>query len=87
MFLEGLAMHTAQKVAPGLPERDYVAMAGDNAWFRRCHAREEAILIGIARDLDKSGRKIALKMHLWRWQHGDASRSLLRGLDRDGSPA
>lgn len=61
MFMEGLAMHTAQKVAPGLPERDYVAMAGDKNWLKRCYARKQAVLTAIAPDLDKSGSKIALK--------------------------
>ena len=61
MFLEGLAMHTAQVVDPGRPDRDYVAMAGDKGWYSRCLARKGRILAGIAPDLDKAGRKIALK--------------------------
>lgn len=61
MFLEGLAMRTAQKVYPGLADRDYVAMTGDKGWFAKCEANKAKILAGIAPDLGKAGRDIALK--------------------------
>jgi hypothetical protein len=61
MFLEGLAMRTAQKVYPGLPDRDYVAMKGDKHWFERCMAKKDAVLAGIAPDLKKAGRAVAFK--------------------------
>ncbi|MEO7207272.1 MAG: DUF2268 domain-containing putative Zn-dependent protease [Steroidobacteraceae bacterium] len=61
MFLEGLAMRTAQRAVPGLPDAAYVAMPGDEKWFLNCMARKEAVLRGIARDLKKGGREIAIK--------------------------
>lgn len=61
MFLEGLAMHTSQRAFPGLPEYDYVAMAGDTEWIGHCRAQKDLILKGILPDLDKSGRDIAMK--------------------------
>lgn len=61
MFLEGLAMRTAERAVPGLGDAAYTAMPGDRGWFAKCRAREQAVLRGIAPDLDKSGSKIALK--------------------------
>src|SRR5262249_2320537 len=59
MFLEGLAMRTAQQAVPGLPDASYVVMPGEEKWFADCVAKKDAILKGIAADLDKSGREIA----------------------------
>jgi hypothetical protein len=61
MFLEGLAMRTSQRAVPGLPEYDYVAMAGDTGWFPKCRERKDRILKAIQPDLDKSGSDIAMK--------------------------
>ena len=36
MFLEGLAMRTAQRVLPGSPETVYTEMAGDQGWLAEC---------------------------------------------------
>ena len=38
-----------------------MAMPGDTAWMPQCLAHRTAILKGIAADLDKSGRDIAMK--------------------------
>ncbi|MGN6516487.1 MAG: hypothetical protein ACTHLR_11690 [Rhizomicrobium sp.] len=61
MFLEGLAMRTAQRAVPGLADAAYVAMPGDEAWFANCAAKKDVILKDILPDLDKSGREIAMK--------------------------
>lgn len=61
MFLEGLAMRTAQRIFPGSPETAYTEMAGDKDWLAECYRRQDAVLAGILRDLDKSGREIAMK--------------------------
>lgn len=61
MFLEGLAMHTAQRAVPGLPDAAYSAMAGDKGWFAQCSARKHAVLKGIFADLDKAGPETAMK--------------------------
>jgi hypothetical protein len=61
LFVEGLAMRTAQKVVPGLPETAYTQMASDHDWLAQCYARKDAVLAGILPDLDKSGREMAMK--------------------------
>jgi hypothetical protein len=61
MFLEGLAMRTAQKVVPGLPDTAYTQMAEDHDWLAQCLAKKDAVLAGILPDLDKSGHEIAMK--------------------------
>ena len=61
MLLEGLAMRTAQRAVPGLPDAAYTQMPGDSGWMRGCIANKAAILAGIARDLDKRGPAIAMK--------------------------
>ena len=61
MFLEGLAMRTAQRVYPGAPETAYTEMTGDEGWLDNCHAKKDAVLAGILPDLDKAGREVALK--------------------------
>jgi hypothetical protein len=61
MFTEGLAMRTSQRAVPGLPDASYVVMPGEEKWFADCVAKKDAILKGIAADLDKSGREIAMK--------------------------
>lgn len=63
MFLEGLAMRAAQQVFPGFPDAAYTEMPGvDGAgWLETCRRNKDAILAGIAPDLDKSGRDIAIK--------------------------
>jgi hypothetical protein len=58
MFLEGLAMHTAEQVLPGRPESDYV---GDPKWLANCYAKKGAVLADILPDLEKSGREVAMK--------------------------
>lgn len=58
LFLEGLAMHTTKAVVPGLPDYAYVA---DEKWFATCTEKKAAVLAGIAPDLEKSGREIAMK--------------------------
>jgi hypothetical protein len=61
MFLEGLAMRTAQRVFPGAPETAYTQMEGDGDWLATCYAKKDKVLAGIAPDLDKSGREIGMK--------------------------
>lgn len=61
MFLEGLAMRTAQRAEPGLPDEAYVAMPNDAKWMPLCLKRKADILRGILPDLDKAGPAIALK--------------------------
>jgi hypothetical protein len=61
MFLEGLAMRTSQQAVPGLSDAAYAEMPGDTAWMPKCLAHSAAILKGIAADLGKSGRDIAMK--------------------------
>jgi hypothetical protein len=61
VFLEGLAMRTAQQAVPGLPEAAYSEMPGDQGWFAKCAANRIAILKGIGDDLNKSGEAVALK--------------------------
>lgn len=61
VFLEGLAMRTAQKVVPGLPDIAYTQMPSDHDWLAQCVAKKDAVLAGILPDLDKSGREIAMK--------------------------
>jgi hypothetical protein len=61
MFLEGLAMRTAQRAEPGGIDADYAAMPGDGKWMPRCAANKDRIIRGILPDLDKAGRDIALK--------------------------
>jgi hypothetical protein len=61
MFLEGLAMRSAQRVFPGSPETAYTEMAGDKGWLAECYRRQDAVLAGILPDLDKSGSQIAMK--------------------------
>jgi hypothetical protein len=61
MFMEGLAMHTAQRAVPGLSDAAYTEMPDDKGWFARCSAHKDAVLKGIYSDLDKSGTDIAMK--------------------------
>ena len=61
MFLEGLAMRTAQKVFPGKPDAAYTQMPGDGDWLAQCNRKKDTVLAGITADLDKSGREIATK--------------------------
>jgi hypothetical protein len=61
MFLEGLAMRTAQRVFPGSPETAYTEMADDKDWLGGCYRKQDAVLASILPDLDKSGREIAMK--------------------------
>jgi Predicted Zn-dependent protease (DUF2268) len=61
MFLEGLAMRTAQKVFPGRPDAAYAQMPGDGDWLAQCNRKKNSVLAGIAADLDKGGREIATK--------------------------
>src|SRR5262249_10789532 len=61
VFLEGLAMRTAQAVYPGEPETAYTQMEGDGNWLATCYAKKDKVLAGILPDLDKSGQDIAMK--------------------------
>lgn len=61
IFLEGLAMHTAQRAVPGLPDAVYTEMPGDHGWFQTCQARKDAVMKATLPDLARSGRVIALK--------------------------
>jgi hypothetical protein len=61
MFLEGLAMRTAQEAVPGLPDAAYTEMPGDRGWLQQCEAKKIAVLRGIVPDLGKSGSAIAMK--------------------------
>ncbi len=61
MFLEGLAMRTAQRAEPGRVDADYAAMPNDAKWMPRCAASKDRIIRGILPDLDKAGADIALK--------------------------
>jgi len=61
MFLEGLAMRTAQQVYAGLPETVFTEMPQEKGWLKRCYANQERVVSQIAKDLDKSGREVALK--------------------------
>jgi len=70
MFLEGLAMRTAQRVFPGSRETAYTEMPGDKDWLAECYRRKDALLAGILPDLDKSGREIAMKYTFGRGNNG-----------------
>jgi hypothetical protein len=61
MFLEGLAMRTSQAAVPGLPETAYTQIDPNDHWLANCYAKKDAVLKGIAADLDKSGHEIAMK--------------------------
>jgi hypothetical protein len=61
VFLEGLAMRTAQKVYPGLSETAYTEMPDTPGWLANCYAKKDAVLKGIAADLATSGRDVAMK--------------------------
>ena len=51
IFEEGLAMRTAQRLKPGLPDHAYV---GDQSWFEAGIADRRAILSGLLPDLDRT---------------------------------
>jgi Predicted Zn-dependent protease (DUF2268) len=70
MFMEGLAMHTAQRAVPRLPDAAYTEMPDDKEWFARCSAHKDAVLKGIYSDLDKSGSDIAMKYTFGRGNTG-----------------
>lgn len=61
MFMEGLAMRTSQAAVPGLPETAYTQIDPNDHWLANCYAKKDAVLKGIAADLDKSGQEIAMK--------------------------
>jgi hypothetical protein len=61
MFMEGLAMRTSQAAVPGLPETAYTQIDPNDHWLANCYAKKDAVLKGIAADLDKSGHEIAMK--------------------------
>lgn len=61
MFLEGLAMRTAQRAVPGLPEKLYVEMPADRGWLKQCYAKKSEVLARIVPDLEKSGNDVAMK--------------------------
>jgi hypothetical protein len=70
LFLEGIAMRTAQQAVPGLPDADYTEMVGDPGWYRRCQAGQKAILASILPDLDRSGADVAMKYTFGRGNTG-----------------
>jgi len=61
IFLEGLAMRTAQRAEPGRIDADYAAMPGDTQWMPRCAANKDRIIRRILRDLDKAGADVTRK--------------------------
>jgi len=61
IFMEGLAMHTAQRAVPELPNAAYTEMPGDKGWFAKCSAHKDAVVKGIYSDLEKGGTDIAMK--------------------------
>jgi len=61
IFLEGLAMRTAQRAEPGRVDADYAAMPGDAEWMPRCAANKDRIIRGILPDLDKADAYVTLK--------------------------
>jgi hypothetical protein len=73
MFLEGLAMRTAQRAYPGEPETAYTEMPGDEGWLANCYARKDAVLAGIAPDLDRAGQRIGT-----RYTFGDGNTGMHR---------
>ena len=70
VFLEGLAMRTAQRAAPGLSDAAYTEMPGDKGWFANCAAHKSAVFKGVALDLSKSGQAIAMKYTFGRGNTG-----------------
>lgn len=70
LFLEGVAMRTAQQAVPGLSDADYTEMVGDPGWYRRCEVGQRAILAGIVPDLDKSGPDVGMKYTFGRGNTG-----------------
>jgi Predicted Zn-dependent protease (DUF2268) len=70
IFMEGLAMHTAQRAVPGLPDAAYTEMSDDKEWFARCSAHRDVVLKGIYGDLEKSGTDIAMKYTFGRGNTG-----------------
>jgi hypothetical protein len=61
IFLEGLAMRTAQRQVPGLSDAAYTEMPGEQGWFSNCAAKSAIVIKKIAGDLDKSGADVASK--------------------------
>jgi hypothetical protein len=61
VFLEGLAMRTSQAAVPGLPETAYTQIDPNDHWLANCYAKKDAVLKGIAPDLDNSGHEMAMK--------------------------
>jgi hypothetical protein len=70
MFMEGLAMHTAERAVPGLPDAAYSEMAGDKGWYAQCSKRKDAVLKGIFADLDKAGAETGMKYTFGRGNTG-----------------
>jgi hypothetical protein len=70
MFMEGLAMHTAQRAVPGLSDAAYTEMPDDKGWFARCSAHKDAVLKEIYGDLEKGGTDIAMKYTFGRGNTG-----------------
>jgi hypothetical protein len=61
IFLEGLALRTAQREVPGLTDAAYIEMPGEHGWFSNCTAKSAVIIQKIAGDLEKKGEDIASK--------------------------
>jgi hypothetical protein len=70
LFLEGIAMRTAQQAVPGLSDADYTEMVGEPGWYRHCEARQEAVLAGVRPELDKTGPEVAMKYTFGRGNTG-----------------
>ena len=61
IFLEGLAMHAAKALVPGLPDAPYTELTSEPGWLTRCTANKNAVMAGILPYLDKAGPDIATK--------------------------
>jgi len=59
IFLEGLAMRTASRVFPGLPDAAYTEMPGAHGWLRTCLAEKDRVLRGVLPYLAHSGPAVA----------------------------
>jgi hypothetical protein len=78
MFLEGIAMRTAQRILPGSPEAAYTEMAGDKGWLAECYRKKDAVLASILPDFDKSGSEIAMKYTFGEGNNGCTVRPIAR---------
>jgi hypothetical protein len=61
IFLEGLAMHAAKALVPGLPDASYTELTSEPGWLARCSANKAAVMTGILPNLNKAGPDVATK--------------------------